>query len=92
MPGRPTNMVGQGPIVLGVGGVASTFFSRLSISFLSPSLCGTARYRLKYCLKALSAEKKLLAVQVPERFKSIFLVLALLFLSTSYKPCGVTKK
>ena len=46
-------IVGQGPIALavGVGGVVCTFFSHIyHIFFLSPFLCGTARYRLKYCL------------------------------------------
>ena len=45
-------VVGQGPIVLAVGaggGLFGHFFSHLS--FLSPSLWETARYRLKYCLK-----------------------------------------
>ena len=43
---------GQGPIALAVGaggGLFGHFFSHLS--FLSPSLWETARYRLKYCLK-----------------------------------------
>ena len=45
-------IVGQGPIALAVGaggGLFGHFFSHLS--FLSPSLWETARYRLKYCLK-----------------------------------------
>ena len=45
-------IVGQGLIALAVGaggGCSDIFFSRLS--FLSPSLWKTARYRLKYCLK-----------------------------------------
>ena len=53
VPGRPTIWitVGQGPtaLVVGAGGVVWTFYSLLS--FLSPSLWETARYRLKYCLK-----------------------------------------
>ena len=52
VPGRPTIWitVGQGPTALavGAGGVVLTF---LLSSILSPSLCETARYRLKYCLK-----------------------------------------
>ena len=32
-------------------GLFGHFLSRLSFSFLSPSLWETARYRLKYCLK-----------------------------------------
>ena len=48
-------MVGLGPIALAVGaggGLFGHFFSFIYlISFLSPSLRETARYRLKYCLK-----------------------------------------
>ena len=56
VPGRPTIWitVGQGPIALavGVGGVCLDIFSLIyHFSFLSPSLCETDRYRLKYCLK-----------------------------------------
>ena len=46
--------VGQGPIVLAVGAGGSCLdnFSLIyHLSFLSPSLLDTARYRLKYCLK-----------------------------------------
>ena len=46
--------VGQGPIVLavGAGGGCLDIFSLIyHLSFLSPSLWETARYRLKYCLK-----------------------------------------
>ena len=46
--------VGQGPIVLAVGAGGSCLdnFSLIyHLSFLSPSLWETARYRLKYCLK-----------------------------------------
>ena len=55
VPGRPTILitVGQGPIALavGAGGVVWTFLLSSILSFLSPSLWETARYRLKYCLK-----------------------------------------
>ena len=46
--------VGQGTIVLAVGAGGSCLdnFSLIyDLSFLSPSLWETARYRLKYCLK-----------------------------------------
>ena len=47
-------IVGQGPIALAVG-AGEGFFGNFSFiyifSFLSPSLWGTARYRLKYCFK-----------------------------------------
>ena len=48
------NFLGQGPIALAVGAGGGLFghFSLSSIlSFLSPSLWETARYRLKFCLK-----------------------------------------
>ena len=50
--------VGQGPAALavGAGGVVWTFFTRLS--FLSPSVWDTARYRLKYCLKGPLSPKQ----------------------------------
>ena len=55
-PGRPTiwMTVGQGPPVLaeGAGGGCLDIFTVICpFSPLSPSLCETARYRLKYCLK-----------------------------------------
>ena len=46
--------VGQGPTALavGAGGGCWDIFSLVyHLSFLSPSLWETARYRLKYCLK-----------------------------------------
>ena len=46
--------VGQGPIVfaVGVGGGCLDIFSLIyHFSFLPPSLCEMARYRLKYYLK-----------------------------------------
>ena len=57
MSGCPTvwMIVGQGPIALavGVGGVVWTFLlSSYLFSPLSPFLWETARYGLKYCLKA----------------------------------------
>ena len=56
VPGRPTiwMIVGQGPVVLAVvacGGFFGHFTLLYPFSPLSPSLCETARYRLKYCLK-----------------------------------------
>ena len=56
VPGRPTiwMLVGQGPIALAVGaggGCLDIFTLFYLFSPLSPSLLGTARYRLKYCLK-----------------------------------------
>ena len=56
VPGRPTiwMIVGQGPIALavGAGGGCLDIFTLLCLfSPLSTSLCETARYRLKYCLK-----------------------------------------
>ena len=56
VPGRPTiwNKVGQGPTALavGAGGGCLDIFTLIYPFFpLSPSLWGTARYRLKYCLK-----------------------------------------
>ena len=56
MPGRPTIWitVGQGPTALavGAGGRCLDIFTLIyPFSPLSPSLCETARYRLKYCLK-----------------------------------------
>ena len=54
VPGRPTSLVGQGPIALavGAGGGCLDIFSLIYLfSFLSPSLWETAQYRLKYCPK-----------------------------------------
>ena len=56
VPGRPTILitVGQGPTALAVGaggGCLDIFALIYPFSSLSPSLWGTARYRLKYCLK-----------------------------------------
>ena len=55
VPGRPTIglIVGQGPIALAVGaGMGCLDIFTLPYPFsLSPSLCETARYRLKYCSK-----------------------------------------
>ena len=56
VPGRPTILiiVGQGPSALAVGaggGCLDIFTLNYPFSLLSPSLWGTARYRLKYCLK-----------------------------------------
>ena len=55
VPGRPTiwMIVGQGPIALatGAGGGCLDIFTLYPFSPLSPSLCETARYRLKSCLK-----------------------------------------
>ena len=57
-------VVGQGPIVR--VGVFRHFFSHLS--FLSPALWETARYRLKYCLKGLLNPKQ------PTFYKKILIV------------------
>ena len=56
VPGRPTILisVGQGLTALAVGagrGCLDIFILIYPFSPLSPSLCETARYRLKYCLK-----------------------------------------
>ena len=63
VPGRSTiwMTVGQGPIVLPVGaggGCLDIFILVYPLSFLSPSLWETARYRLKYCLKGPLNPKK----------------------------------
>ena len=55
VPGRPTILitVGQGPTALavGAGGDCLDIFTLIYLfSHLSPSVCETARYRLKYCL------------------------------------------
>ena len=55
------NTVGQGPIVLavGAGGGCMDIFSLIYyLSFLSPSLWETTRYRLKYCLKGPLSPKQ----------------------------------
>ena len=54
-------IVGQGPTVLAVGaggGCLDIFSLAYHISFLSPSLWETARYRLKYCLKGPLSPKQ----------------------------------
>ena len=56
VPGSPTIWitVGQGPTVHAVGadgGCLAIFILICPFSPLSPSLCDTARYRPKYCLK-----------------------------------------
>ena len=56
VPGRPTIWitVGQGPTALAIGaggGCLDIFTLIYPFSPLSPALCETARYRLKYCLK-----------------------------------------
>ena len=58
VPGRPTIWitVGQGPTALAVGaggGCLVIFTLVYPFSPLSPSLWETARYRLKYCLRAV---------------------------------------
>ena len=58
MPGRPTiwTIVWQGPIALAIGagvGYLDIFTLLYPFSPLSPSLLETARYSLKYYLKAL---------------------------------------
>ena len=63
VPGHPANwiIVGQGLIVLavGAGGICWNIFSLIyHVSFLSPSLWETARYRLKYCLKGPLSPKQ----------------------------------
>ena len=57
VPGRPTIWitVGQGPtaVAVGAGGGCLDIFTLIyPFSSLSPSLWETARYRLKYCLRA----------------------------------------
>ena len=61
--GRPTiwMIVGQGHIALAVGaggGLFGHFYSPLSFLSSSPFLWGTARYRLKYCLKGPLNQKQ----------------------------------
>ena len=63
VPGRPTIWisVGQGPTALAVGaggGCLDIFTLIYPFSPLSPSLWGTARYRLKYCLKGPLNQKQ----------------------------------
>ena len=60
--GRPTVWitVGQGPTALaeGTGGGCLDIFTLIyPVSFLSPSLWETTRYRLKYCLKGSLSPK-----------------------------------
>ena len=53
--------VGQGPTGLAVGaggGCLDIFSLAYHLSFLSPSLWETARYRLKYCLKGPLSPKQ----------------------------------
>ena len=62
VPGRPTLWitVGQGPsaLAVGAGGGCLDIFTPIYPFFpLSPSLWGTARCRLKYCLKGLFIPK-----------------------------------
>ena len=61
--GRPTIWitVGQGPNALAVdagGGCLGVFALIYHFSLLSPSLWGTVRYRLKYCLKGPLSPKQ----------------------------------
>ena len=76
-PKQPTNygviLVGQGltALAVGAGGGCLDIFSLVyHFSLLSPSLWGTARYRLKYCLKGPLSPKqptnhrKMLSVRV----------------------------
>ena len=64
VPGRPTiwMIVGQGPIALAVGAGGWGMFGHFSLLYLfsplSPHISETARYRLKYCLKALLNQKQ----------------------------------
>ena len=62
VPGRPTiwMTVGQDLIAFaaGAGWVVWTFLLSSFFSPLSPSLWGTARYRLKYCLKGSLTQKQ----------------------------------
>ena len=54
VPGRPANLDNDGAptaLAVGAGGVFRTFSLVCRFSLLSPSLCETARCRLKYCLK-----------------------------------------
>ena len=69
VPGLPTILmiVGQGPIALtvGAGGGCLDIFSLLYPFSLSPSLWGTARYRLKYCLKGPLNQKTTNHISAP---------------------------
>ena len=65
VPGRPTIRiaVGQGPTALAVGaggGCLDIFTLIYPFCPLSPSLWGTARYRLKYCLNGPLNPKQLI--------------------------------
>ena len=83
VPGRPTIwiIVGQGPTTLAVGAVGGCLdiFSLVyHFSFLTPSLRGTARYRLKYCLKGpLSPNQPTNQMNSPEVIVSISYIIAL---------------
>ena len=62
----------QGPIalVIGAGGGCWTFLlSSVFFSSLSPSLWGTARYRLKYCLKGPLNPKQPTNIYVYTKFQ-----------------------
>ena len=74
VPGHPiiSITVGQGPTALAVGagrGCLDMFTLIYPISFLSPSLWETTRYRLKYCLKGSLSPKTTKSVN---HNKSIF--------------------
>ena len=63
VPGHPIvwMIVGQGPIALavGAGGGCLDIFTLLFLFFsLSLSLCETARFKLKYCLKGPLSPKQ----------------------------------
>ena len=73
VPGRPTNLDLSRATALAVsagGGCLDIFSLVYHFSLLSPSLWGTARYRLKYCLKGPLSPKqptnhrKMLSVRV----------------------------
>ena len=79
-------IVGQGPIVLAVGvgeGGLDIFSLIYHFSLLSPSLWGTARYRLKYCLKGPLNQKQptnqpiQLRSGIRDKFRIVFLTFPL---------------
>ena len=79
VPGRPTIWisVGQGPTALAVragGGCLDIFTLIYPFSPLSPSLWGTARYRLKYCLKGPLNPKQ--PTNQPQSFQYILTMLS----------------